>query len=176
MKDEGSKDEDSDLDNFDLKEKHLPATSKGTLQELLLKAFCNDGKILNALDLPLCHECTVPSPFSTDTHAWHQTCGWLIFLTHEIFPVMDTCWALVGCCHMITFLHIDSDGFNTHGLFIKGGKLWIFYREHKDMPLFSHNVFFEKGFGLIILQTRLTTLWKLFTCPDVTLCRLFIIK
>ncbi|KAF8961234.1 hypothetical protein BDZ97DRAFT_1760084 [Flammula alnicola] len=50
--------------------------------------------------------------------------------------------------HTVTFFHVDPDGFNTRALLVRGGKLWIFYREVRDMPLSSRHVFFDKGFHL----------------------------
>ncbi|KAF8965329.1 hypothetical protein BDZ97DRAFT_1659254, partial [Flammula alnicola] len=122
--------QDTDLDELDREEKHIPATITGTLQEVLDEVDRDEGRIVNALDLPLCHESTAPTAYSTDTYAWHHTRGRLGFLSNEVFPTTDTCWALIGSRHTVTFFHVDPDGFNTH------------------MPLSSRHVFFDKGFHL----------------------------
>ncbi|KAF8957876.1 hypothetical protein BDZ97DRAFT_1669173, partial [Flammula alnicola] len=122
--------EDTDLDELDREEKHIPATITGMLQEVLDEVDHDEGRIVNALDLPLCHESTAPTAYSTDTYAWHHTRGRLGFLSNEVFPTTDTCWALISSRHTVTFFHVDPDGFNTH------------------MPLSSRHVFFDKGFRL----------------------------
>ncbi|PPQ83530.1 hypothetical protein CVT25_006959 [Psilocybe cyanescens] len=137
-----------DTDDIDMMEMHIPTTITGTLQDFLDEALSNRGCIMNVLDLPLCHESTAPSPYSSDSHAWHHTRGRPGSLSSETFPTTDTCWALLGSGNTITFFHIDSDGFNTRGLVIWGGKLWILYRERHELPLSSRHVFFDEGFYL----------------------------
>ena len=140
--------DEATFDELDNMVKHIPKTIVGTLQEVLDNSNMPNGRILNALDLSLCQESTAPAVYSTDTHAWHLTRGRPGFPPNEEFPTINTRWALVGSANTMTFLHVDSDGFNTYGLVISGGKLWIFYREHSDLPLSSRQVFLDDGFHL----------------------------
>lgn len=142
-------DVDANYDTFDDEQKHIPATIDGTLQEVLDEVRKGDtGRILNALDLPLPHENTAPTRYSSDRFAWHYTRGRPGFPSNETFPAPDTCWGLGGSPNAITFLHIDSNGFNSRALVFYGGKLWIFYRETDANPLSSRHVFLDKGFRL----------------------------
>lgn len=65
-----------------------------------------------------------------------------------MFPIPDMFWSLAGGRYTITFFHIDSDGLLTHAVVVCGGKLWIFYRERKEMPLSSRHAFMDDGFRL----------------------------
>ncbi|KAF8896910.1 hypothetical protein CPB84DRAFT_1848087 [Gymnopilus junonius] len=138
-----------DFDDFDCQMKHIPLTITGTLRLLFDQVNAGDkGRTLNGLDLPLPHQSMTPMAYSTDRHAFHHTRGRLGFPSSKTFPTTNLCWALAGAPDTITFLHINSDGFNTHVLVICGGKTWIFYRQSSDTPLSSRHTFFHLGFHL----------------------------
>lgn len=126
----------------------IPAVVEGRLQDLLDSVENPSGRILNALDLPMCQESTTPTSYSTDTTAWHHTRGYTSCSSLDVFPTPDVRWALAGTDHTFTFFHIDSDGFNTFLKVICGKKLWMFYSEMPEMPLSSRKVYLDEGFQL----------------------------
>jgi hypothetical protein len=80
----------------------------------------------------------------TDAVAWDITRG-----THRIplnapFPTQDREWGIAGLKHVLTFLHIDCDGFNTRYGPKVGRKLWAFLRTRHSKSLSSIYFFMEE--------------------------------
>ena len=87
--------------------------------------------------------------YETDAVAWNFTRG-----THRIplnapFPTQDREWGIAGLKHVLTFLHIDCDGFSTRYGPKVGRKLWVFLRPRHSKKLSSINFYMdEDGFLL----------------------------
>lgn len=102
---------------------------KGTLRNVLNESRRKDGKILNALDLPmLCTEDPVSLALATDRVAFQRTTDSPGFPRNsDQFPFHELQWGLAATANAKHPGHIDSDGTATEA---KGknedcGKYWI---------------------------------------------------
>jgi hypothetical protein len=126
----------------------VPSVVSGQVNDLLENAS-STGKILNGLDLPMWASYRPLNNYETDTVAWNFTRG-----THRIplngpFPTQDREWGIAGLKHVLTFLHIDCDGFNTRYGPKVGRKLWAFLRPQDSKKLSSIDFYMdEDGFSL----------------------------
>ena len=126
----------------------VPSVVSGHVNDLLENAS-STGKILNGLDLPMWSVYRPLNVYETDAVAWDFTRG-----THRIplnapFPTQDREWGIAGLKHVLTFLHIDCDGFSTRYGPKVGRKLWVFLRPRHSKKLSSINFYMdEDGFSL----------------------------
>ena len=127
----------------------VPSVLSGVVQDLLDNVEDIDtNKILNALDFPLWNGNCERNGYSTDLAAWDVTRGLHIFDPSTPYPTGDVRWGLAGLKHLMTFLHIDPDGFHTENTVIVGGKAWGLLRERPGMKKSSMNFYLDEGFCL----------------------------
>ena len=107
-----------------------------------------NGKILNALDLPLYDGNTSLNEYASDLHAWDVTRGHHHIDQSSLYPTGHMRWALVGLQNSMTFLHIDCDGLSTSVTVTDGGKAWGFLRQRLGNPMSSINFFLKDSFCL----------------------------
>ena len=107
-----------------------------------------NGKILNALDLPLYDGNTSLNEYASDLHAWGLTRGHHHIDQSSLYPTGHMRWALVGHQNSMTFLHIDCEGLSTAVTVADGGKAWGFLRERPGNPMSSINFFLNNHFRL----------------------------
>jgi hypothetical protein len=120
----------------------IPATVTGHAQDLLDNAK-PDGKILNALDLPMWRDSQWDRhSYATDMVAWDHLQGEVYSGTGTSpYPTGHMRWGLAATAHAVTMLHIDSDGFATFIQVKVGKKLWAVYRPSPTLPLSETNTF-----------------------------------
>ena len=106
------------------------------------------GKILNALDLPLCSGDMELTTHGSDLHAWDVTRGHHCIDHTSSYPTEHMRWALVGLQNALTFLHVDCEGLGTDITVADGGKAWGFLHERSGNPLSSINFFLKDSFRL----------------------------
>ena len=106
------------------------------------------GKILNALDLPLCAGDRDLTEYGSDLHAWDVTRGHHHVDHTSSYLTEHMRWALVGLQNSFTFLHLDCDGLSTDITVADGGKAWGFLRERQSNPLSSVDFFLKDSFRL----------------------------
>lgn len=94
----------------------------GTVQQFLDHAANPQGKILNALDFPGWDVATPITSFASDLTAWHYTRGAFGHTSKQEYPRGDMNWYLAGAQNALTYLHIDSDGLNTHNFVFDSSK------------------------------------------------------
>lgn len=111
--------------------------------EAMLENATSDGKILNALDLPLWNDPQWDRRvYATDMVAWDFVRG-KPYNPINPYPIEHMRWGLAGTAHSRTDLHIDSDGFATFIKVICGKKVWAVYRPSSNLPLSNTNVFVD---------------------------------
>ena len=106
----------------------------GTPQDLIDESRKKNGKILNALELPLEFSPLTPIPkFSSDLKSWFATRGFKTNNADTSYPTGHLRWALAALAGARTWWHIDSNGFLTFLKVMCGYKIWIvIYDEHGD--------------------------------------------
>jgi hypothetical protein len=112
---------------------------KATLEDILRHANDEEGRALNALDLPM-EDVQVPSALASDKVSWQVTINnRLCSASSEYFPTAATRWALVSTSGTHSPWHIDTDGLctmvevqNEEGL-----KIWFVAVEREDKKPFS---------------------------------------
>ncbi len=125
-------------------------TVTGLVSDILENAQKADGKILNGLEFPMWDvNIKSRSTFAVDVAAWDYMrgkpyCGNLTLP----YPTEHTSWGLAGTSNTFTFMHIDSDGFNSFLQVLCGLKVWVVYREKSELPRSSAKVFLDKNFRL----------------------------
>ncbi|PPQ84740.1 hypothetical protein CVT24_002560 [Panaeolus cyanescens] len=132
---------------------NMPITVKGTFREITDNAALGDeGRILNALDLPR-SEKLAPANLASDVIAWEATRG--VFDIPEIsdYPTGDMSWTLVGLKDCVSFMHIDSNGLNT-GILVKCGlkAFGIFYDDSKEIGPNGVNTLTSDDFEIDTVQ------------------------
>jgi hypothetical protein len=80
----------------------------------------------------------------TDAVAWDITRGTHRITLNAPFPTQDREWGIAGLKHVLTFLHIDCDGFNTRYGPKVGRKLWGFLRPRHSKSLSSTRFFMDE--------------------------------
>ena len=123
----------------------------GTVAKLI-KALClDDGKSLNALNLPI----SIPNlTFSVASKSitWNAMKGLAWCRNPDPYPMSDLTWAITataGCMHN---WHIDANGFSTVIEPLTGCKIWIvacskelhIYNAFSSMELFGPSFDVEK--------------------------------
>ena len=102
----------------------------GTILDLARSSESPDGKILNALDLPL--------PLSEDGPLDTITSDLFAYITNQTadhnFPCSSTCWVLAATKGALTGFHIDTDGMVTYIQCVsnEGCKWWIVATPRSD--------------------------------------------
>ena len=125
----------------------LPANVIGPVSDLL-ECGKDGSRILNGLEFPMLDASIELNAYSSDLAAWKATSGAHTCPRKAEYPKVDMRWGLAGTANTISFLHLDSDGFNTFLKVLCGLKLWAFYRECETYGLPSIDVFTTKSFLL----------------------------
>jgi hypothetical protein len=123
----------------------VPAVVSGFVHDILNNEV---GKILNGVDFPMWNAPIVQNSYATDIAAWDFTLGKHNTTHDTAYPTKDMRWGLAGTSDTLTFMHIDSDGFNTFLYVACGMKLLGIYHERPNVPLSSTNVYVDKSFKL----------------------------
>ncbi|KAF9049143.1 hypothetical protein BJ165DRAFT_1464582 [Panaeolus papilionaceus] len=113
----------------------------GTLEQVLQCATMENGKILNALDLPMPTATLEETCFTTDLVSWRLTMGELNCPRGEEYPTSKFRWALVTTKGGLHWVHLDNDGFATFIHVRTGAKWWIIAtpkKGHEDAAEFAH--------------------------------------
>ena len=109
-----------------------------------------DGKILNSLEFPMWNvDPMEQSAFAVDVSTWDYTrgkpnCGNAVIS----YPTEHMRWGLAGTANTMTFIHIDSDGFNPFLKVVCGKKVWMLYCERPELPCSLTNIFLDLHFSL----------------------------
>jgi len=91
---------------------------------------------------------TEPNAYAVDLVAWDFTRGKHGCASEFPYPTEHTRWGLAGTANTMTFVHIDSDGFNTFLKIVCGMKVWGVYKEKLPATLSSTNAFLHPSFHL----------------------------
>ena len=125
-------------------------TVSGLVSDILENSQKPDGKILNGLEFPMWNVNPMEqSAFAVDVSAWDYmrgkpNCGNAVMS----YPTEHMRWGLAGTANTMTFMHVDSDGFNSFVKVVYGKKVWMLYRERPELPRSSTNVFLDQRFSL----------------------------
>ncbi len=89
------------------------------------------------------------SAFAVDVSAWDYmrgkpNCGNAVMS----YPTEHMRWGLAGTANTMTFMHVDSDGFNSFVKVVYGKKVWMLYCERPKLPHSSTNIFLDQRFSL----------------------------
>lgn len=123
---------------------------QGTLFQILEASRHENGKTLNALDLPMETASVQPYPiYASDLIAWRHATGRPGFGRSQPLPTGDLRWGLAATKDAITFQHKEANGLSTSLDTITGTKIWIFERdvaEQSNDPksMFAKNLNLEK--------------------------------
>jgi len=83
----------------------------GTVAELIKASCLDDGKSLNALDLPI----SIPNPIfsiASESIGWNAMKGLAWCKNPDPYPTSDLTWAIMATAECMHNWHIDSDGFS----------------------------------------------------------------
>lgn len=128
-------------------ERSFPKNVVGSVAELLESA--KSGKrILNGLDFPMLDAPLEHTAYTMDLAAWRATSGVHTCPSKSEYPKGCMRWGLAGSANTFTFMHIDSDGYNSFVKVLCGKKLWGFYREGPTHRLSTTDVFINPEFRL----------------------------
>jgi hypothetical protein len=125
----------------------LPRNVVGSVAELL-ESVKSGKKILNGMEFPMLDAPLEHTPYTTDLAAWRATVGVHTCPLKSEYPKGSMRWGLAGSANSLTFMHIDSDGYNTFVKVLCGKKLWAFYREGPSQRLSTIDVFTNPEFCL----------------------------
>lgn len=89
-----------------------------------------------------------PNAYASDIAAWAYTHGRQGCCRNAPYPTEHMRWGLAGTADTMTFMHIDSDGFNTFLTVTCGLKVWGVYSPRSELPLSSINIFLHNHFRL----------------------------
>ena len=95
------------------------------------------------LDAPLEH-----TAYTSDLAAWRATSSVHTCSPKSEYPKGSMRWGLAGSANTFTFMHIDSDRYNTFMKVFCGKKLWAFYHNEHPHHLSNINVFTNPEFCL----------------------------
>ncbi|KAF9029859.1 hypothetical protein BJ165DRAFT_1535851 [Panaeolus papilionaceus] len=127
----------------------------GTLGQVLECAYMENGKILNALDLPMRTAMLEESCFMTDLVSWRMAMGELNCPRGKEFPISKLRWALVTTKGGVHWVHIDNDSFATFLHIRTGAKWWIIAMPKEGVEDTTEFIHLQKGFDASI------------PCPDL---------
>ncbi|KAF8969129.1 hypothetical protein BDZ97DRAFT_1654186 [Flammula alnicola] len=127
--------------------KSFPKNVVGTIEDLL-ESVKTGKKIVNGLEFPMLDAPLEHTAYTSDLAAWRITSGVHTCPRKSEYPKGDMCWGLAGSANTFTFMHVDSDGYNTFLKVLCGKKLWAFYRDGPTYPLSSIDVFTNPDFSL----------------------------
>jgi hypothetical protein len=119
----------------------------GSVAELL-ESVKSGKKILNGLEFPMLDAPLEHTSYTSDLAAWRATSGVHTCPLKSEYPKGDMRWGLAGSANTFTFMHIDSDGYNTFVKVLCGKKLWAFYREGPSSSISKIDVFTNPDFCL----------------------------
>ena len=87
---------------------------KSTLEDVLRHANDQEGRALNALDLPMDDGVVqIPSALSSDKFSWRYTINKKLCKASDRFPSSAMRWALVSSSGTHSSWHTDADGLST---------------------------------------------------------------
>lgn len=127
--------------------KNSSCTVRGVVKDLL-EHRGPDGKILNALDLPLRGGNTTPTEYTSDLHAWDYTRNFHSVSSKKAYPTEEMRWALAGLKNTFSLLHADCNGLGTFIHVLCGGKVWGIVREFSTNPVRSVKFYTDAGFSI----------------------------
>ncbi|PPQ76656.1 hypothetical protein CVT26_013946 [Gymnopilus dilepis] len=107
---------------------HVPRTRLGNLHEFVDHDLQSPRKVLATDRLPLPQECTAPTPFSTDAHAWHHTRGRPSSPSSESFPSAFTRWSVIRTAGVFDTVEFEPAGYNSFKTVMCGVEVYIFPR------------------------------------------------
>lgn len=84
-----------------------------TIEDVLQHAFNDEGKSLNALDLPMEFGVDIPEALGSDMWSWQQTIRKPHCKLSDHFPTSVMRWALVSTGGTHSCWHTDADGLGT---------------------------------------------------------------
>ena len=119
----------------------------GSVAELL-DAVKSGNRILNGLEFPMQDAPLNHTAYTSDLAAWRATSGVHTCPRYSEYPKGSMRWGLAGSANALTFMHIDSDGYNSFVKVLCGKKLWAFYRDEPPNRLSSIDVFTNPNFSL----------------------------
>jgi hypothetical protein len=96
-------------DDDDLKTRLI----QSTIRDILRHANDEDGRALNALDLPMEDGVSVPAVLSSDLWSWQHTRNKKLCKNSDRFPTSALRWALVSTAGTHSSWHTDTDGLCT---------------------------------------------------------------
>ncbi|KAF8158593.1 hypothetical protein B0H34DRAFT_656250, partial [Crassisporium funariophilum] len=126
--------------------KSFPKNVVGTVEDLL-ESVKTGKKIVNGLEFPMLDAPLEHTAYTSDLAAWRITSGVHTCPQKSEYPKGNMCWGLAGSVNTFTFMHVDSNGYNTF-LKLCGKKLWAFYCDGPMYPLSSIDVFTNPDFSL----------------------------
>ncbi|KAF9043457.1 hypothetical protein BJ165DRAFT_1405754 [Panaeolus papilionaceus] len=118
----------------------------GTLAQVLQCATMENGKILNALDLPMPTALLEESSFMTDLVSWRLAMGELNCPRGEEYPTSKFRWALVITKGGTHWVHVDNDSFATFICPRTGAKWWIIATPKEGFEHAAEFAHLEKGY------------------------------
>ena len=130
----------------------------GTVAELIKALRLDDGKSLNALDLPI----SIPNlifSVASESIAWNATKGLAWCKNQDPYPTSDLTWAIAATAGCIHNWHIDADGFGTVIEPLTSCKIWIVAspKELHTYDAFASTELFGPSFDV---KKPNTHLWK----------------
>ena len=128
-------------------EKSFPKNVVGSITELL-ESVESGKNFLNSLEFPMLDAPLKHTAYTSDLAAWRATSGIHTCLPKSEYPKGSMRWGLAGSANTFTFMHIDSDRYNTFMKVLCGKKLWAFYHNERPHHLSNINVFTNPEFCL----------------------------
>jgi len=144
---------------------------EATIEDILRHAFDEDGKALNALDLPMEFVVDVLSSLSIDMWSWQQTIRKLHCKLSDHFQTSVMRWALVSTAGTHSCWHTDTDGLGTmvEVQNEEGLKVWFVGVERESGPSFSGITTFLEEFDTEMPNTEIWNVEAIVLTPSVKL-------
>jgi hypothetical protein len=127
----------------DLTKRLVPVTLKDMHRHSLLE----NGRALNALDLPMDDGIIIPEELSSDKWCWRHTIGGKLCKSTDRYPTSAMRWALVSTLGTHSAWHTDTDGLCTKIEIIneEGLKVWFVAVNRANNPGFCNlDTFLDK--------------------------------
>jgi len=144
---------------------------EGTIEDVLRHAFDEEGKALNALDLPMEFGVDIPEALGSDMWAWQQTIRKPHCKPSDHFPTSVMRWALVSTAGTHTCWHTDAEGLGSMvEVRNEGGlKVWFVGVEREGGAPFSGLTTFLDGFDVEMPNTERWDVEAIVLTPGVKL-------
>lgn len=121
----------------------------GVTDDLLRSHRSSNGKILNALDLPMLIRGTrPPKTLATDVLAFISTVDDPYCKRSVGFPSSDMYWGLAATSNSFHYFHIDTDGVSTHLAPQTGSKYWVMARPKPGRSFAETDIYVDSNYAI----------------------------